>query len=370
MSNNVLYFSHDANAKRSPEIMRIRMKHGDVGYAIYFYILEDMRYAKDFMLATDYEALAFDNHVDSKILQSVVEDFGLFEKTEDGQYFYSESFLRRMKKVSSYSEKRSAAGRKGAAARWGDRAKKDEEQDAKEDDEDDKIMANAYGKMANASLSSIDADSKMANNALNKKKENKTKLKEKDTTTDANASEGTSVDQLIMDQVEQVEEKPKKKPTLKAWERRAKKSEGFQQFVSEYPEHRSLGGYRAFLAWERQGIDGDPELLEKTMKWLRSWIASDDWTKDGGKYVPNMDKFMNEYWERKPAIYGGRNQGHTIASSVAAMNIDQSNRPEITIESSKADWARYQKEKEERRIAAQKWRAEQEAKKQEAANVK
>ena len=152
---------------------------------------------------------------------------------------------------------------------------------------------------------------------VDKSKVNQSKEKG-DHITDANASEGAPVNQLIIDQVEQTEEKPKKKPTLKAWERRAKKSEGFQQFVSEYPEHRSLGGYRAFLAWERQGIDGDPELLEKTMKWLRSWIASDDWTKDGGKYVPNMDKFMNEYWDRKPAIYGGGNQGNTWGAS--AMN--------------------------------------------------
>lgn len=345
MSNNVLYFSHDANAKRSPEIMRIRMKHGDIGYAIYFYILEDMRYAKDFMLATDYEALAFDNHVDSKILQSVVEDFGLFEKTEDGQYFYSESFLRRMKKVSSYSEKRSAAGRKGAAARWGDRAKKDEEKDAKEDDEDGKIMAIAYGKMANASLPSTEADSKMAKNALNKKKEDKIKLKERDTITDANASETLNNDR-------------------------------FEEFWNVYDKKVSKA--TAKKAWDK--LKMTDALFEEIMIGIRNQLRYDQWSSK--QYQPHASTWLNQKrWEdeiipskdqpkNQSNWKGSGNQGHTIASSVAAMNIDQSNRPEITIESSKADWARYQKEKEERRIAAQKWRAEQEAKKQEAANVK
>ena len=257
MSNNVLYFSHDANAKRSPEIMRIRMKHGDIGYAIYFYILEDMRYAKDFMLATDYEALAFDNHVDSKILQSVVEDFGLFEKTEDGQYFYSESFLRRMKKVSSYSEKRSAAGRKGAAARWGDRAKKDEEKDAKEDDEDGKIMAIAYGKMANASLPSTEADSKMAKNALNKKKEDKIKLKERDTITDANASEDMN-DDLAED---------KKASQILNDDR-------FEEFWSVYDKKVSKA--TAKKAWDK--LKMTDALFEEIMIGIRNQLRYDQWS--------------------------------------------------------------------------------------------
>ena len=47
-----------------------------------------------------------------------MEDFGLFVFTEDGKYFYSESFSRRMGIKDEEKTRRSEAGKKGMARRW------------------------------------------------------------------------------------------------------------------------------------------------------------------------------------------------------------------------------------------------------------
>lgn len=296
MSNKkiVNYFSHDENAQDSTKMLRCRMEHGAAGYGIYFMIIERMRREPDYMLKADFETLAYALREDVELVRSVIEDFGFFEKTEDGLKFYSRGFLERMGMMEEKRQKRVAAGRKGAMARHGIKEKKDSSANddamAMQPKGDSNAIANAKQTQSNATASE---EQRLSDDvAIKTKIKTKTKIKLKDSTTDADASDDTPIDS--------VEEKPKKQPALKQWERRAKKSKGFQQFVSEYPEHRSLGQYRTFLAWERQGIDGDPELFEKTMKWLRSWVASDDWTKDGGKYVPNMDKFMDQYWGRMP----------------------------------------------------------------------
>lgn len=109
------YFSHDADARNDEKIIRLRMRHGAEGYGIYFMILERLRGETDYMSVKDYNMIAFDLRVDSARVKSVVEDFGLFVFTEDGKYFYSESFLRRMELKDTVSRKR----REAIARRWG-----------------------------------------------------------------------------------------------------------------------------------------------------------------------------------------------------------------------------------------------------------
>ena len=59
--------------------------------------------------------LAFDLRVDAELIRSVVEDYGLFELTDDGCGFYSDSFMRRMKIQDDKVEQ----AKRGAAAKWG-----------------------------------------------------------------------------------------------------------------------------------------------------------------------------------------------------------------------------------------------------------
>lgn len=101
----------------------MRMRHKAAGYGVYFMILERMRDANNYMCAKDYNLIAFDLREDAALIKSVVEDFGLFVFTEDGKYFYSESFLKRMELKDDVSRKRSEAGKKGGVNRWNKKGK-------------------------------------------------------------------------------------------------------------------------------------------------------------------------------------------------------------------------------------------------------
>ena len=112
------YFSHDSNARNDEKLVRLRMKQGAAGYGVYFMILERLREEADYMSAKDYNMIAFDLRVDSAIVKSVVEDFGLFTFTDDGKCFYSESFTRRMDIKETLRRQRSEGGKIGMKNRW------------------------------------------------------------------------------------------------------------------------------------------------------------------------------------------------------------------------------------------------------------
>lgn len=117
MSNNGGgYFSHDANARNSAKIIRLRMRYGAEGYGVYFMLLERLREEQTYSCECDYDMLAFDFRVDANLIRAVVEDFSLFDI--DGRRFYSRGFLARMAQKDEKSSRRSAAGRKGMQSRW------------------------------------------------------------------------------------------------------------------------------------------------------------------------------------------------------------------------------------------------------------
>ena len=113
------YFPHDSNARNSDKLIRLRMRHKASGYGVFFMILERLREEPEYMSVKDYNMIAFDLREDASLIKSVIEDFGLFVFTEDGKYFYSESFKKRMGYKDDKSKKRSEAGKKGVAKRWG-----------------------------------------------------------------------------------------------------------------------------------------------------------------------------------------------------------------------------------------------------------
>ena len=165
------YFSHDSNARNSDKLIRLRMKHKAAGYGVYFMILERLREEEGYMSVKDYNMIAFDLREDTSLIKSVVEDFGLFVFTEDGEYFYSESFNARMEKMETTSEKRSNAGKIGAKKRWGKKKASSPDNHDIIAEEDSKTMANA-----------TETDSKTMANATksdsNKIKEIKENIKE------------------------------------------------------------------------------------------------------------------------------------------------------------------------------------------------
>ena len=139
------YFPHDTNARNSSKLIRLRMKHGAEGYGVYFMILERLRDEDGYSSPTDYDMIAFDLHVDTELVRTVVEDFGLFRKSEDGTRFYSSGFLHRMEVKDAERGQRSEAARKAIQARWHRNAEPDTERIRTEYGSDTERIRNEYG---------------------------------------------------------------------------------------------------------------------------------------------------------------------------------------------------------------------------------
>lgn len=90
------YFPHDSDARSDDKIIALRIKHKWEGYGLYWALIEKLRESKNYTLKADYNVLAFDLRADAAILKSVINDFGLFAFTNNGECFYSESLNTRM----------------------------------------------------------------------------------------------------------------------------------------------------------------------------------------------------------------------------------------------------------------------------------
>lgn len=119
MNKDAFYFSHDSNARQDEKILALRMKLGWEGYGIYWAVVEKLREASDYILSMDYNVISFDLRIESKTIKSIVEDFGLFEFTEDGKGFYSDRMMRNMEVKNEKSQK----ARESAQKRWSKESK-------------------------------------------------------------------------------------------------------------------------------------------------------------------------------------------------------------------------------------------------------
>ena len=162
------YFSHDSNARNSDKLMKVRMKLGAEGYGIFFMLIERLREEEGYKSTIDYDTLAFDLRVEPEKVKQVVEDYDLFKITEDGKYFYSDSFNERMEMMDVRAQQRISKAKKAANARWN----KDSE-----GTEENKGMLKQCSSNAQACSSNAQAMLNHANKIkLNKIKLNKTKI--------------------------------------------------------------------------------------------------------------------------------------------------------------------------------------------------
>jgi len=115
------YFSHDSNARNDEKILMLRAEHGWEGYGIYWALIEMMFESADTALYHDkIKGIAFSYNIDITLLKSVINTCireGLFVSDDD--MFWSESLRRRKGKYHELKQKRSDAGKKGMAKRWG-----------------------------------------------------------------------------------------------------------------------------------------------------------------------------------------------------------------------------------------------------------
>ena len=113
MSKDSLYFSHDFGARNDPKLQEIRMTLGCEGLGIYWCIVEMLYEQGGFLPLSAVSGIAYDLHEDIGKIRKVIEDYGLFEVSEDR--FCSITALERIEKKKAVSEARRAAGQIGAA---------------------------------------------------------------------------------------------------------------------------------------------------------------------------------------------------------------------------------------------------------------
>ena len=203
----------------SPEVMRARMKHGIAAYGIYVALMQLLEEDEDHKLSKDYSMIAYEMRVDVSMVQSVVEDFDLFEVEEE--CFYSKELSDTIEQARKVSEARARAGRAGGAAKARNFAENAKESSSKCQANARKNVANASESLANATNSLANARKNVAN-ARNPKeneteKENlppKTPIKEKDKEKENCLSRRLSSNELFLTpERTSACKKPQKEPT-------------------------------------------------------------------------------------------------------------------------------------------------------------
>lgn len=112
MKEKTYYFPHDYNARNDPKLQDVLVEHGAAGIGIFWCIIEQLYEQGGKLPLKSCKSIAFALHQECKIVESVVNDFGLFEN--DGEAFWSNSVKKRLGKRQQISERRKQA----AITRW------------------------------------------------------------------------------------------------------------------------------------------------------------------------------------------------------------------------------------------------------------
>lgn len=120
MSKDAYYFSHDSNARNDLKHKALRCVYGWEGYGWYWVFVELMRdqgdyklpYNGKFIIKIYSDELGITPEQAKQFIDSCINEFHLFES--NGEYFWSNSLLRRMQHKENVSEK----ARKAAQIRW------------------------------------------------------------------------------------------------------------------------------------------------------------------------------------------------------------------------------------------------------------
>jgi len=108
---DTFYFTHDYNTRQDVKIKKLIQKHGMCGYGVFWAIIEDL-YNNANALPLDYDSIAYDLRMDSEVIKSVINDFGLF--VIEFNEFGSKSVQTRLEDRND----RSTKARESAFKRW------------------------------------------------------------------------------------------------------------------------------------------------------------------------------------------------------------------------------------------------------------
>jgi hypothetical protein len=87
-----------------------------------------------------------------------------------------------------------------------------------------------------------------------------------------------------------------------------------------YPEHRRHTQETSARNFVTRTLRPDEGKRSSIITHLEAWIVSEDWTRDGGQYVPGMRRFFeNRCHERLPIprSANGKPEGHPARSTIA-----------------------------------------------------
>lgn len=113
------YIPHPSNARQFSGIVALRIEEGAAGYGVYWMILELLRDAPSYRYSNNSAAIAFAiNEKEAALVERVCHNYGLFDYDDDGCIF-SPWLLEQMGEYDQRKAKLSAAGKKGAAKRFG-----------------------------------------------------------------------------------------------------------------------------------------------------------------------------------------------------------------------------------------------------------
>ena len=169
-------FSHANNARYDSRLIALRSRHGWLGYGLYWALLELLNAADEAALAVDYCALSYELRVDEATLQSVIEDFDLFDftKSATGETLFSSNTLSEQRaEASRISEIRAAAGRRGGTQKQANAKQMLSKCQANAKQMPSKCQANAKQMLVSSVNDSISSNYKDAEvNNIDKKAEN------------------------------------------------------------------------------------------------------------------------------------------------------------------------------------------------------
>ena len=124
MKKDAYYFPHFCNARNDSKLVKLRRVLGIEGYGMYWILMEYLAEEGGEIDISDecfLEGLSLDCECESDDLKSFINDctdnFNLFNKCES--IVSNKNINEWDEKVKDLSAKRSAAGKKGAEAKWG-----------------------------------------------------------------------------------------------------------------------------------------------------------------------------------------------------------------------------------------------------------
>lgn len=114
------FFPHSANSRNEDDLIRLRIAHGAAGYGVYYMLMERLRQSDTYECEYDIDVLSFDLRESENLIESVIEDFNLFEVFEDGSVrkFRNKALSAQMQRMEEQRIRRQEAARRAAAARW------------------------------------------------------------------------------------------------------------------------------------------------------------------------------------------------------------------------------------------------------------